>query len=94
VAECSFCRVSEVFRPPPFRADGGLAIRSVIPGMLRLSSLVPIGPSSRRHKIVPFHRPSMTDSIESIGQGETSFLDTDMHFHFRLYTDELVSTNG
>jgi hypothetical protein len=31
-----------------------------------------------------FHRPSMTDSIESIGQGEISFLDTGMRFHYRL----------
>jgi hypothetical protein len=71
-----------------------IRIRSVISGMLRLSSLVRIGLSSRRHKIVPFHRPSMTDSIESIGQGETSFLDTDMRFHDRLNTDEFVSTHS
>jgi len=44
--------------------------------MLRLNSLVRIGPLSSLHKIVPFQRPSMTDSIESIGQAETSFLET------------------
>jgi hypothetical protein len=31
---------------------------------------------------VPFHRPSMTDSIESIGQLETSFLETGIPFHY------------
>src|SRR5947209_17545855 len=71
-----------------------ISIRSVISGMLRLSSLVRMGPSSSRHKIVPFHRPSTTDSMESIGQGETSFLDTGTHFHYRHHTDELVSTNS
>jgi len=38
--------------------------------MLRLNSLVRIALPSSLHKIVPFLRPSMTDSIESIGQGE------------------------
>lgn len=36
----------------------------------------------------------MTDSIESIGQGEISFLDTGMRIHYRLHTDEFVSTNS
>jgi hypothetical protein len=61
--------------------------------MLRFNSLVRIGPPKRRHKIVPFHRPSITDNIESIGQGETSFLETDIPFYYYLETDKLVSTN-
>jgi len=44
--------------------------------MLLLSSLVRIGPSSKRHRIVPFHRPSITESIASIGHGEISFFET------------------
>ncbi len=51
-------------------------------GMLRLNSLVRIGPLSSLHKMVPFQRPSMTDSIESIGQGETSFFETGMCLPF------------
>jgi hypothetical protein len=39
-----------------------------------------MGPPSSRHKIVPFHRPSITDSIESIGQGEISFFETAILF--------------
>ena len=54
----------------------------VISGMLRLNSLVRIGPLSSLHKIVPFQRPSMTDSIESIGQAETSFLETGICLSF------------
>ena len=69
-------------------------MRSVISGMLRLSSLVRIGPSSNRHKIVPFHRPSMTDNIESIGQGETSFFEAGIGLHYRAETDKLVSTTS
>ena len=34
----------------------------------------------------------MTDSIESIGQGEISFLDAGMRFHYRAGADKLVST--
>jgi hypothetical protein len=44
--------------------------------MLRRNSLVRIGPVSSLYKIVPFQRPSMTDNMESIGQGEISFLET------------------
>jgi hypothetical protein len=44
--------------------------------MLRRSSLVRIGPLDSRHKIVPFHRPSTTDSIASMGHGEISFFET------------------
>jgi hypothetical protein len=44
--------------------------------MLRCSSLVRIGPSHSRHRIVPFHRPSITDNIASIGHGEISFFET------------------
>src|SRR6185437_9004608 len=71
-----------------------ISIRSVIPGMLRPNSLVRIGPPSSLHKIVPFQRPSMTDSIESIGQAETSFLETGICLHFRTRTDKLVSTSS
>lgn len=51
-------------------------MRSVMPGMLRRSSLVRMGRSERRHRMVPFQRPSMTDSMASMGQGEISFFDT------------------
>jgi hypothetical protein len=44
--------------------------------MLRLSSAVRIGPSHNRQRMVPFQRPSMTDSAASIGQSLTSFFDT------------------
>jgi hypothetical protein len=53
-----------------------ISIRSVMPVMLRLSSAVRIGPSHSRHRIVPFQRPSITDSAASIGQSPTSFFDT------------------
>lgn len=53
-----------------------ISIRSVIPGMLWRSSLVRIGPSDRRHRIVPFQRPSMIDSMASMGQAEHSFFET------------------
>ena len=53
-----------------------MSIRSVMPGMLRLSSAVRIGPSHSRQRIVPFQRPSITDSAVSIGQSLTSFFDT------------------
>ncbi|ORV52776.1 hypothetical protein AWC05_25315 [Mycobacterium florentinum] len=45
-----------------------ISIRSVMPGMLRRNSAVRIGPSDSRHRIVPFQRPSITDSAASIGQ--------------------------
>jgi hypothetical protein len=48
-------------------------MRSVISGMERLSSLVRFGPSCRRHRIVPFHRPSMTRIIASTEHSPTSF---------------------
>src|SRR5258705_13382632 len=51
-------------------------MRSVIPGMERLSSLVRLGPSSRRHRIVPFQRPSMTRIIASTGHSPASFFET------------------
>jgi hypothetical protein len=53
-----------------------MSIRSVISGMLRRSSEVRIGPSWSRHRIVPFHRPSMTVSAVSIGHSLTPFFDT------------------
>lgn len=49
-----------------------------MPGMLRLSSLVRMGPSERRHRIVPFHRPSITDSMASTGHADNSFFETGM----------------
>ena len=55
---------------------GGGFMRSVISGMLRRNSLVRIGPSDKRQRMVPFHRPSMTDNIASIGHSETSFFET------------------
>src|SRR5579863_8528329 len=53
-----------------------ISMRSVISGMLRRNSLVRIGRSDRRHRIVPFQRPSITASMASIGQGEHSFFET------------------
>jgi hypothetical protein len=50
----------------------------VIPGMLRRSSLVRMGPSNSRHRIVPFQRPSTTESMASIGHGDISFFETDI----------------
>jgi hypothetical protein len=44
--------------------------------MLRRNSLVRKGPSESRHRIVPFHRPSITDNMASIGQADNSFFDT------------------
>src|SRR5271170_2699043 len=44
--------------------------------MERLSSLVRCGPSCRRHRIVPFQRPSMTRIIASTGHSPTSFFET------------------
>jgi hypothetical protein len=52
--------------------------------MLRRSSLVRIGLSNSRHRIVPFsrhrivpfQRPSTTDSMASIGHGDISFFET------------------
>jgi hypothetical protein len=44
--------------------------------MLRRSSLVRSGPSNNRHRMVPFQRPSMTDSMASIGHGDISFFET------------------
>jgi hypothetical protein len=51
-------------------------MRSVISGMLRRSSAVRIGPSNNRHRIVPFHRPSMTVSAVSIGHSLMPFFET------------------
>src|SRR6266403_5132709 len=53
-----------------------ISILSLIPGMLRCNSLVRRGPSESRHRIVPFHRPSTTDNMASIGQSDISFFDT------------------
>src|SRR5258708_2639071 len=55
-------------------------MRSVISGILRRSSLVRMGPSERRQRMVPFHRPSTTESIESIGHGEISFFETGISY--------------
>ena len=51
-------------------------MRSVMSGMLRRNSAVRIGPSSSRHMMVPFQRPSITVSAASIGQSLTPFFDT------------------
>src|SRR6266404_6616738 len=64
-------------------------MRSVIPGMERLSSLVRLGPSCRRHRIVPFQRPSMTRIIASTGHSPTSFFETGI---FPSNTDKYDST--
>jgi hypothetical protein len=64
-------------------------IRSVISGMLRLNSLVRSGPSISRQRIVPFQRPSITESVASIGHGETSFFETGIAFST---DDKFVST--
>jgi hypothetical protein len=53
-----------------------MSMRSLISGMLRRNSAVRIGPSCNRHRMVPFHRPSMTVSAVSIGHSLTPFLDT------------------
>jgi len=53
-----------------------ISIRSVISGMLRRSSAVRIGPSASRHKMVPFQRPSITDSAASIGHSPIWVFDT------------------
>src|ERR1700739_589989 len=55
-----------------------ISMRSVMPGMLRSSSLARIGFSESRQRIVPFHRPSMTDSMASMGHSEISFFETGM----------------
>ena len=34
------------------------------------------GPSERRQRMVPFHWPSTTESVASMGHGELSFLET------------------
>jgi len=63
-----------------------MSMRSVMPGMLRRSSAVRIGPSVSRHRMVPFQRPSTTDKAASIGHSPTSFFDTaTMHSRRRLY---------
>src|ERR1035438_8720997 len=64
-------------------------MRSVTPGMERLSSLVRLGPSCRRHRIVPFQRPSMTRIIASTGHSPTSFFETGI---FPSNTDKYDST--
>ena len=51
-------------------------MRSVISGMLRRSSAVRIGPSTSRHRMVPFHRPSITVSAVSIGHSLMPFFET------------------
>jgi len=55
-----------------------MSMRSVMSGMLRRSSAVRIGPSASRHRMVPFHRPSITERAASIGHSPISFFDTAM----------------
>jgi hypothetical protein len=49
-----------------------------------------MGPLDSRHRIVPFHRPSITDSMASMGHGDTSFFETGTCSS----TDNFVSTNN
>ncbi len=56
-------------------------MRSVIPGMEQLGFTgVRSQPSCRRHRIVPFQRPSITRIIASTGHSPTSFFETGMFF--------------
>lgn len=48
----------------------------MISGILFRSSFVLIGPSNNRQRMVPFHLPSITPSVASIGHGEISFFET------------------
>src|SRR6266446_6556271 len=65
-------------------------LKRSIPGITeRMSSLVRLGPSCRRHRIVPFQRPSMTRIIASTGHSPTSFFETGISFS---YTDKYDST--
>ena len=59
----------------------------MIPGILFRSSYVLIGPPSNRHRMVPFHLPSITLSVASIGHGEISFFET----LIACFTDKFVS---
>src|ERR1700730_12476265 len=71
-----------------------ISILSVISGMLRRNSLVRKGPSESRHRIVPFHRPSITDNIASITQAEHSFFDTGIVLPYTLtYLSEHLSVS-
>jgi len=65
--------------------------------LLRNASLQFAGshrPPSSRHKIVPFRRPSITDSTASIRLGEISLLATGIRSRCQLCTDKLISTNA
>jgi hypothetical protein len=53
-----------------------MSMRSVMSGMLRRSSEVRMGPSIRRHRMVPFHRPSITVNAASIGHSLMPFFET------------------
>jgi hypothetical protein len=65
-----------------------------MPGMLRRSSLVRIGASDKRQRMVPFQRPSITESMASMGQGEISFFETGTAASsLFVFTDNFVSTN-
>jgi hypothetical protein len=51
-------------------------LRSVISRILVRKSFVLIGPSINRQRMAPFHVPSMTVSVTSMGPGEISFFKT------------------
>src|SRR5277367_253804 len=62
-----------------------------MPGMQRLSSLVRLGPSSRRHRIVPFQRPSMTRIIASTGHSPSSFFETGIGCSYTDKDDSILN---
>jgi hypothetical protein len=51
-------------------------------------------PPDSRHRIVPFQRPSMTDSMASMGHWDISFFETGMMRTSREFTDKFVSTDN
>src|SRR5580704_7560297 len=69
-----------------------ISILSVIPGMLRRSSLVRMGPSDSLHRIVPFQRPSITESMASMGHWGISFFETAI-LHFLPLSAKAVLTS-
>jgi hypothetical protein len=59
-------------------------------------TLVRIGWSNSRRRIVPFQRPSTTDSMASIGHGDISFFATGIHIPPRVnpLCGELTNCDG
>jgi len=64
-------------------------MRSVIPGMERLSSLVRLGPPCRRQRIVPF-QTAIHQAHHRVHRTLGDFFFAD--WHFTLYTDKYDST--